>query len=305
VFDFIERINLFACNKKVIDSLALSGAFDSFNMPREPFLTPNDKGETFSEIIIRYGNRFQNDKKTAGASLFGDTEIIEIAKPALHKCQEWNDLERLNKEKELIGIYLSAHPLDEYRIILNYVCNTGVIEISSKEELKGKEICLGGIVTGSREGTTKNGKSYMIITMEDFTGTGEIPLFGNDYIDYNKYGKPGTYLFIKASVLPRQYRETELDFKIKSIQLLQDVKDTVIEKMTVSLSIHQLDEQIINEMSVLIKNNPGKTQLFFKIIDGEHQTTLNLFSKSIRTEVTENFVDFLSENENIDFTINK
>ena len=305
IYDFIERINLFACNKKVIDSLALAGAFDGFSIPREPFIMPNEKGETFSEILIRYGNRYQNDKKSAMNSLFGDTEIIEITKPSTPAYPKWNDLERLNREKELIGFYLSAHPLDEYRTILNYVCNTGMAEVSNKEELKGKELLLGGIVVGSREGTTRNGKPYMVVAMEDFTGSGEIPLFGNDYIDFGKYCKPGMYLLIKASILPRQYRETELDFKIKSIQLMQDVKENIIEKLTISLSIHQLDEQTLNEMSVFIKNNPGNTQLFFKIIDGEHQVKLNLFSKSIRMEVTQDFVDFLNENENIDFVINK
>jgi DNA polymerase-3 subunit alpha len=239
IFDFIERINLFACNKKVIDSLALAGAFDSFNIPREPFITPNEKGETFSEILIRYGSKYQQDKTTAVNSLFGDMEMIEITKPSISKCQQWTDLERLNKEKELIGFYLSAHPLDEYRIILNYVCNIGMAEINNNRELlKGKELVLGGIVAGSREGTTKNGKPYMIVTMEDFTGTGEIPLFGNDYIDFNKYGKPGIYLLLKASILPRQYKETELDFKIKSVQLLQNVKDNIIEKINISISIH-------------------------------------------------------------------
>jgi DNA polymerase-3 subunit alpha len=305
IFDFIERINLYACNKKVIDSLALAGAFDSFNVPREPFITPNEKGETFSEVIIRYGNRFQNDKKTASISLFGDMGIIEITKPSIPKYTKWNDLERLNKEKELIGFYLSAHPLDEYRTILNYVCNTGMAEITNKEDLKGKELLLGGIVVGQREGMTKNGKPYMIVNIEDFTGSGEIPLFGNDYIEFSKYCKPGMYLLIKASVLPRQYRETELDIKIKTIQLMPDVKDKLIEKLTVTLSIHQLNEQILNEMAVFIKNNPGNTQLFFKIIDGEHQVTLNLFSKNIRMEVTQNFIDFLNENETIDFVINK
>jgi DNA polymerase-3 subunit alpha len=178
-------------------------------------------------------------------------------------------------------------------------------EVSNKEDLKGKELLVGGIVVGAREGTTKNGKPYMIVSMEDFTGSGEIALFGNDYVDYGKYGKPGMYLLIKASVLPRQYKETELDFKIKSIQLLQDVKDKIVEKLTISLSIHALDEPTINEMSVFIKNNPGRTQLFFKLIDGEHQIMLNLFSKSVRMEVTQDFVDFLNENENIDFVINK
>ena len=305
MYDFIERINLFACNKKVIDSLALAGAFDSFKVPREPFTTPNEKGETFSEIMVRYGNRYQNDKKTASNSLFGDMGIIEITKPAIPKIPKWTDLERLNKEKELIGFYLSAHPLDEYRTILNHVCNTGMAEISNKEELKGKDILLGGIVVGAREGTTKNGKPFMIVNIEDFTGSGEIPLFGNDYIDFSKYCKPGMYLLIQASVLPRQYKETELDFKIKSIRVMQDVKNTIIEKLTISLSIHQLDEQTINELSVFIKKNPGDTRLFFKIVDGEHKVILNLLSRNIRMEVTQDFVDFLNENETIDFVINK
>ncbi|MDR0796633.1 MAG: DNA polymerase III subunit alpha [Tannerella sp.] len=306
IFDFIERINLFACNKKVIDSLALAGAFDSFNIPREPFVIPNEKNESFSEIIIRYANKYQNDKKTAAHSLFGDMGMIEITKPSIPKCAKWSDLERLNKEKELIGIYLSAHPLDEFRIILNHVCNTGMADLNqNKDTYKGKELLIGGIVTGSREGTTKNGKPYMIVTMEDFTGSGEIPLFGDDFVNYGKYGKPGIYLLIKGAFLPRQYKETEIDFKIKTIQLLQEVKDHVVEKLNISLSIHTLDEQTVNELSVFVRNNPGKTQLSFKVIDGENQVTLNLFSRNIRIEVKEDFIDFLNENESIDFEINK
>jgi DNA polymerase-3 subunit alpha len=305
VFDFVERSNLFACNKKVIDSLALAGAFDSFNVRREPFVTPNDKGESFSEILIRYGGKYQSDTLTAANSLFGDMGSFAISKPAIPKCGAWSDLDRLNKEKELIGIYLSAHPLDEYHMILTYVCNTGIAEISNREELKGRELIVGGIVTGVREGMTKNGKPYMIVTIEDFTGTGEVPLFGSDYMDYGKYGKPGMYLLIKASILPRQWKESELDFRIKSIQQLPDVKDTLIEKITISLSIRDLDEPTIDELSVFIKNNKGKTQLFFNVIDGENQVRLNLFSRSIRLRVSESLIDFLNENESIDFTINK
>ena len=305
IFDFVERINLFACNKKVIDALALAGAFDSFNIMREPFVTPNEKGEVFSETLIRYGNKFQLDKKTATNSLFGDMDMMVIKKPSIPKCAIWTDLERLNKEKELIGFYLSAHPLDEYRIILNYVCNTGMAEIGNKEALKGKELLVAGIVIGVRESTAKNGKPYMIVSMEDFTGTGDIPLFGDDYINFSKYGRPGMFLLIKTSYRPRIYNEAELDLKIISIKVLQNIKDTIIEKMSISLSIHQLDDQTINEMAVFIKNNPGKTQLFFKIIDSDHKVTLNLFSRSVRLQVTQSFIDFLNENENIDFVINK
>jgi DNA polymerase-3 subunit alpha len=197
--------------------------------------------------------------------------------------------------------------LDEYRIILNHVCNIGFADINTdRDQLKGKELLMGGIVTGVKEGITqRTSKSYMIISMEDFTGSGEIPLFGNDYIEFSKYGKIGMYLLIRASILPRQYKETELDFKVKSIQLLQDVKDSLVEKMNISLPISHIDEQIINEISIFVKNNPGKTQLYFQILDGEHNVNLTLFSKSLRFNVTQRLLDFLNENDDIVFSINK
>jgi DNA polymerase-3 subunit alpha len=308
IFDFVERISLFACNKKVIDSLALAGAFDNLNVTREPFVTPNEKGETFTEVIIRYGNKFQQDKTASSNSLFGDLGMVEITKPSIPACTKWSDLERLNKEKELIGFYLSAHPLDEFSIILNHVCNIGLGEINSdREKLKGKELLLGGIVTGTKEGILqRNGNPpYMIINMEDFTGSGEIPLFGNDYIKFSNYGRPGMYLLIRASIVPRQYNDTELELKVKSIQLLQDVKDSLIDKMNISMSINHLDEQILNEIAILVKNNPGKTQLYFQLRDGDHNLSLNMFSKSLRFKVTQRLIDFLNEKDDIVFSINK
>jgi len=214
-------------------------------------------------------------------------------------------LERLNKEKELVGIYLSAHPLDEYWIVLNYVCNTGVAELADRDELKGREILMGGIVTGFREGMTKMGKPYGILKLEDFTGSGEIPLFGNDYIEFSKYCKDGLVLLINASVQPRRWNENELDFKIGMIQTL-DIKesDKLVEKIRITLPIHDLDEPLINELSVLIKNNPGNSLLYFKVMDGEHNVSLDLFSQNVRFRITRELVDFLRENENVDFKIN-
>ncbi|WP_455629146.1 DNA polymerase III subunit alpha [Parabacteroides chinchillae] len=304
IFDFVERVNLTACNKKNIESMALAGAFDNFGIQREQFFAESIKGEVFLETLVRYGNKFQTDKNTASNSLFGDDNFVAIAKPEVPQCERWSDLEKLNKEKELVGIYLSAHPLDEYRIILTYVCNTGMAEINDRENLKGRELLLGGIVTGFREGTTKMGKPYGILKIEDFTGSGEIALFGNDYIEYSKYGKMGMYLLITARVEPRRWKEDELDFRIGSIRLLQDEKDKLIEKINITVPIHDLDEPTINELSVLIKNNPGHSLLFFKVVDGEHNISLNLFSQNVRLNVTRELVDFLQENENIDFKIN-
>ena len=304
IFDFVERVNLSNCNKKNIESLALAGAFDNLGLQREQIYAENAKGEPFMDVLVRYGNKFQADKANAANTLFGADEFVAIAKPEIPPCERWSDLERLNKEKELVGIYLSAHPLDEYRVILEYVCNTGVIELNDRENLQGKEITMGGIVTGFREGTTKNGKPFGILKLEDFTGSGEIPLFGQDYINYGRYGRLGMYLLISARMEPMRWDPKRFDLRIGQIRLLQDEKDKLIEKISITLSIHGLDEPTINELSTLIKKHPGNSLLYFKVIDSEHNISLNLFAPNLRVEVTRDLVDYLKENENIDFKIN-
>ena len=304
LFDFVERVNLSACNKKNIESLALAGAFDSFHVQRESFFVDNGKGETFLDVLVRYGNKYQTDKATAANSLFGDDNFVAIAKPEIPKAERWSDLERLNKEKDLVGIYLSAHPLDEYRIILQYVCNTGMVELNDKESLVGREVLAGGIVTGFREGTTKTGNPFGILKVEDFTGSGEIALFGQDYIEYSKYGKPGMYLLISGKMEARKYNDKIFDFRISSIKLLPNEKDKLIENIRITVPIHDLDEPMINELSTLIKNNPGNSLLYFRVVDGSNNIALNLFSQNVRLKITKELIDYLSESETIDFKIN-
>ena len=304
LFDFVERVNLSSCNKKNIESLALAGAFDNFHVQRESFFVDNGKGETFLDILVRYGNKYQTDKATAANSLFGDDNFVAIAKPEIPKAERWSDLERLNKEKELVGIYLSAHPLDEYRIILQYVCNTGMAELNDKESLVGREILAGGIVTGFREGTTKTGNPFGILKVEDFTGSGEIALFGQDYIEYSKYGKPGMYLLISGKMEARKYNDKIFDFRISSIKLLPNEKDKLIENIRITVPIHDLDEPMINELSTLIKNNPGNSLLYFRVVDGSNNIALNLFSQKVKLKITKELIDYLTESETIDFKIN-
>ena len=303
IFDFVERVNLTACNKKNIESLALAGSFDNIGIQREQFFADNGKGETFMDTLVRYGNKYQADKFTATNSLFGGDDFVAIAKPEIPKCEAWSVLERLNKEKELVGIYLSAHPLDDYRIILTYVCNTGMAEINDKESLLGRDLLFGGIVTDYREGITKKGAPYGIIKVEDFTGSGEIALFGKDYVDYAKFGKRGMYLLIRARVEDR-YNSGRLSLSIGSIQLLQEEKDRLIERINITLPIHELDEPTVNELSSLIKSNPGTSLLYFKVVDSEHNVTQNFYAQNIRVNVTRDLVEFLKENESIDFKIN-
>jgi DNA polymerase-3 subunit alpha len=307
IFDFVERVNLTACNKKNIEALCYSGAFDNFpEAKREQYFASNTKGEIFIETLIRYGNKYQTDKSSAMNSLFGGLDSVDISKPEIPKTESWSNIERLNKEKELVGIYLSSHPLDDYFMILNYVCNLPLSELDAakKPENLNKEIIIGGIVTHFKEGHTKTGNPYGVIKLEDFTGSGEIPLFGKDFIEYGKYGHPNMYLLIRGKFQPRQYnKDGILDFKIASIQPMSDVKDSMIKKITVLLPLHDLNETIITELSTLIKNNPGGSLLYFKIEDIEKHLSVSLYAEMQKFKVDKGIIRFLEEN-NIKFSIN-
>jgi len=305
IFDVVERVNLTACNKKNIEALSLSGAFDNFpEVSREQFFAENAKGELFIETLIRYGNKFQVDKSSAMNSLFGGSDSVEIAKPEIPKAESWSNIERLNKEKELVGIYLSSHPLDEHYIVLNHVCN---LKMKDFEEAKttrvNQELTFGGIVTSFREGFTKRGSPYGIIKLEDFTGSGEIPLFGKDFIDYGKFGRPNMYLYFKGTYGPTQYDPTRVALKILSIEHLNDIKDSVVGKLTISLPLHKLDEEMIAELSSIIKNNPGNSSLFFKIEDLEKQLSVSLAAENGKFHIDKNMIQYLEDHE-IEFKIN-
>lgn len=307
IFDFVERINLTSCNKRNIESLALAGAFDAFSseIKREQFFGLNSKGEVFIDQLIRYGNKYQTDKNLAQNSLFGGDTSFDIARPEIPVVDRWSDLELLNKERELIGIYLSAHPLDEYQLILNHVCNIGVGELEDKEALGvNKEVVCGGLVTSVREGITKRNTPYMIVKIEDFTGSGEIALFGDDYINFSKYGRQGLYLFIRGKIQGRVYNPEQLEFKINSIDLLPQVKDKLIDKLTITLPLHDMNMQMIEDLIGLIKDKPGNSLLYFEVIDGEKNMKVDLFSRSLKVEVSKSLIEYLSNSENLLFKVN-
>ena len=305
LFNFVERVNLTSCNKRNVESLALAGAFDAFSeIKREQFFAVNSKGEPFIDSLIKYGNKFQTDKHQAENSLFGDDSSFDIATPEIPFAESWSDLELLNKERELIGIYLSAHPLDEYSLILNHVCNIGVAELEDRDALANKEVVFGGLVTDSREGITKRNSPYMIIKVEDFTGSGDIALFGDDYINFSKYGRKGLYLFVRGRIQGRHYAPDQMELKINSIDLLPQVKDKLIDKITITLPLHDMTSQMIEELADLTKKRPGNSLLYFEVIDGEKNMKVDLFARSLKVDVSRELVDYLTSNENLLFRVN-
>ncbi|MFA7154246.1 MAG: DNA polymerase III subunit alpha [Proteiniphilum sp.] len=305
IFDFVERVNLSSCNKKNIEALALAGAFDSLpGIHREQFFATNSKGEEFLETLIRYGNKYQQDKQEAMTSLFGDDSSFQIARPEIPQAARWSDLERLNKERELIGIYLSAHPLDDYEFILKYICNADSVRLQDLEALSGLDITFGGIITAVREGQTKRGSPYTIFRIEDYVGSYEMALFSEDSVNFGRYARIGFSVYIEAKIQPKRYRENELEVKITSINLLSEVKDKLVSKLTLRIPLSRLDDTTVTELSALMKNNSGNSLLYFQIIGEERHMNIQLFSRPARIRVDKHLVDTLRDELNIDFNIN-
>ena len=306
IFDFAESVSFASVNRKAYESLVLSGGFDSFGLAREDYFTPNAKGEAFIDVLVRYGQAYQQEKAEMQNSLFGAFgDGIEIAHPPIPKSTErWSDIERLNKERDLVGIYLSAHPLDEYRIILDKLCNTKCIELKDTNALTNRtDVVVGGIVTGVTTRFSKNGKPFGIITLEDFEGAGELALFGEDWARWNGWFTEGASLYIVAKPQPRWRDSNVYDLRVQNIDYLQNVKERAIERITISMVCEDFDEQLANELCEVVHENPGKTQLYIQLRDATGQYRVLLHSKTHNVDVRIPLVDFM-ESHNLDYSIN-
>ena len=306
IFDFIQRVNLSACNRKCVESLVLSGGFDSFgSMKREDFFAKNTKGETFIETLIRYGQLYQNEMAQARNSLFGGDNAVEIATPPIIKGEQWSDIERLNKEREYVGIYLSAHPLDEYRIVLDNLCNTKCSEINDLSTLSDREdIILGGIVTSNQQKYTKSGKPCGFVNIEDYNGTGQLAFFGEDWGKWNGMLIVGSSVYITAKCVPR-FRDSNLyDLKVQNIEYLPTVKERSIDRFTINITTDDLDSLVVEELNQIIREHPGKTKLFFQLHDRKGNNHVLLKSRTHEIDVRQDLIKFIENHDFLDYNIN-
>ena len=307
IYDFAQRVNFGSVNRKAFESLALSGGFDSFGIRREDYFATNAKGEMFLDTLVRYGQLYQQEQAQMQNSLFGMFgEGVEIAQPQVPKNDaRWSDIERLNRERDLVGIYLSAHPLDEYRIILENLCNTKCAELADINQLKDREdVIVGGIVTGIRTRFDKRGKPCGFVTIEDFEGSAELALFDEDWAKWNGWFTDGASVYILAKVQPRFQYSDILSLKVQNVEYLHDVKEKAVERITISLVTDMLDEQIVADLSEIISSHPGKTQLFFQLRDslGKHHVLLH--SKNCGVDVRHTLIDYIDKHESLDYHIN-
>ena len=302
IYDFVQRVNLSAVNRKALESLALSGGLDNFGIRRESYFGQTPKG-TFIEILLRYGQTYQQEQNQMQNSLFGDMGGVEIATPKPPEAEQWSTIELLKKERDLVGIYLSAHPLDEYSVVLNSMCNLRCDQLTrdmDKQELaKTAELTFGGIVSSVTSRFTKNNKPFGIVTIEDFNGQGELALFGDEWTKWQHMLKEEYIVYITATMRQRfANAPNSLELVIKSVEFMNDVKDKRIERFTIYIDSTLLHNSRMNDLEVLLKSNPGNVPLYFNIHDSEHNTDLTLLSHNTTIDPSKKLLNFLDDLNN-------
>ena len=304
VFDVAKRVNLSAVNRKAFESLVLSGGFDSFGIERERYLTVGTKGDVFLDTLMRFGQTYQAEQKQAQMSLFG-ADAVEISTPPFPDYQPWSKIEKLNLERDLVGIYLSAHPLDEYSVILKFLCNTPCSQLSEKDELAKKEVVtFGGVVTSVKAKFSKNGSPCGFVTIEDFNGSGEIALFGEEWGKWRGMLVESSTVYITAKCVPRFRGANTYDLRITDIQYMNTVKEKNINKLTIVISEDKVNSQVVTDLATMIEASPGNTSLYFQIVDPEGEGNVLLRSKGKKVEIKHMLLQFLEGTDGMSYYIN-
>ena len=305
MYDLVERVNLNSLNKKNLEAMAVAGAFDCFRaIIRAQYFSLDTRGSSFIESLIRYGNNAKTVKNSSQQSLFGESGGFDMVKPEPAPCPDWPKLEKLNREKEVIGIYLSSHPLDDFKLEINTFSTATLADLQNLREYLDRDVVIAGMVTDTKNGISKNGKPYGSFTLQDYSDSFRLMMFDKDYIENSKYFFMGYYLLVKGRVQKRKYKEDELEFKIKSINLLSSVKDELIKSVTLKIDPGNISIEMINELKELVEENKGATELRFLFMDSEDKVTLPMFSRTFRVRLNNELISYLDDHPGIDYKVN-
>jgi DNA polymerase-3 subunit alpha len=293
VFDLVRRVNLRAASKKTLENLVFGGGLDSFtNLHRATYFKNEGEGtSTFLEKIIRFGQAHQDGKNSSQVSLFdamGDDGGIEMPEPTVPFVEEWGRMEKLKAEKDAIGIYLSGHPLDDYKVEMTNFCKHKVSELKDLPKWRGHELIVGGMITSVQHKMTKTGKPFGTFFLEDYNESHEFALFGNDYVEFKKYIlTAGLFVLIKGTVQERFGQEGNLEFKVKNMELLSEILEKRVKSFTIQLPLTALSDELITRVQTIVAKYPGGAngaQLKFTVMDTAENMKVELPSRKMRVK---------------------
>jgi DNA polymerase III subunit alpha len=305
IYDLVERVNLNSLNKKNLEAMAVAGTFDCFrDISRVQYFSTDTRGISFIENLIRYGNNAKAVRNSSQQTLFGGTGGFDIIKPEAAPSPDWPKLEKLNREKEVIGIYLSSHPLDDFKLEINTFATATLADLQNLSEFNEREAVVAGIVIDTKNGIGKNGKPYGSFTLQDYSDSFRFMMFDKEYIEFSKFFIVGYYLLVKGRVQKRKFKDDELEFHIKNINLLSSVKDELIKSVTLKINPENISKEMISELLELIRDNKGDTELKFLFYDQEDKISLSMFSRTIRVRLNNELISFLDDYPGLEYKVN-
>lgn len=292
IYDFVERVNLSACNRGAIENLAMAGAFDSFGQRREAYVQ-QVFDSSFTDCLVKYGQSVQNDKNSLQLSLFGELEPIETNRPPFPEVEPWTQLALLNKEKELVTRYLSAHPLDPYAMEIKYGCTCTCDEFQQREEVPGN-VTIAGLVTKVSTKVSRTGKEFSIVEIEDFSGKAEIRLFGRNHVNFRDKFHEGEAIFIALSYTPSRYQPDRTDMNIVKIEPLENIKGKIANSLTIFLDVDYNNEELFKKINECT-GNKRSGELYLELIDRKTRQSVKIHSRR-RYDIDIDMIELLEAN---------
>jgi DNA polymerase-3 subunit alpha len=286
IFDFSKRVNLRVCTKKAFESLAFAGGFDSFKgVHRAQYFQEDNSGRLFLENVMRFGASHQESENSSQVSMFGESTGTKMPEPEIPKATEWSSMYKLKREKEVVGIFISGHPLDDFRIEVDAFCNGNISMLNALEENQGKDILIAAIVGDAEHRITKNGDPFGTLILEDYTDSAKLFLWRENYLKFKHFLVPGTFVAIKGRI-EKPPRRAELEFNISTIDLLQNLKESKASSVNVKVATKDLDQVMITDLFKIFNAYEGKCNLNFMIFDPLDEIEVKMPSKTMKVNPT-------------------
>jgi DNA polymerase-3 subunit alpha len=310
-FDFIRRVDLRSANKRSLECMIQGGAWDAFKLKRSQYLTPQADGTTFMDHLVKAGQRYQQG--SSGPTLFSDSEEIQVSWPTPPETVTWSTMEALRRERDLIGMYVSANPLDDYFVELRFFSKGHLGMLEDLEPLVGRKMALGGICSKVRHQVSRTGKAWGAFTMEDYHGTYEFRLFGENYLKFKHLLEDDLMLFISGAVTERSWRNKEdgtetrrVEFQVNNIELLSDIREKMAKCLTIDLALDDLDDEVLLQLNRLLAKSKSKKgcEVRFQIRDTESESEVQLPSRSMKLQPSNELLDGLSKVKGLKYHLN-
>ena len=303
VFDLAKRIELRAANKKAFENLAVAGGFDSFGTThRAQYFHTEGDNITFLEKVIKSAAKYQENKNSSQMDMFGGSSEAQIPEPVVPPCEEWGTMEKLRREKEVVGIYISGHPLDDFKAEVKAFCNASISHVNEIENYVNRELTLAGVITDVQHRISKNGKGWALFTMEDYTDSFEFRIFGEEYLKFRHFLMINSFAYIKIYIRDGWVnRDTGKKgsprMQFNSFMLLQEVMETYAKKLTIKLDINNLKEERVHQLKDTLIGHKGDHTLNFVVYEMEEKIKVNLSSRKQKVQISSELLTTLDENE--------